>query len=207
MSGGGDEQDWYDGAFYARVVDPWLEGVRRRICSLVDPAAEVLDVGCGTGRLLAGLSPRCGRVVGVDVSEKMVEYARGRRLGNVTVRHADATDFVPADTFDYAVASLVLHGVPERRRERLLDCMAGLAGALILADYAEGEHSAAYDLRTAIPELMAGLEHFRCYRSFLSHGGTTALLRRHGFSIERQLSEPTGTYRIALATRGGRERA
>ncbi len=34
-----------------------------------------LEIGCGIGRLLKALAPRCGRAVGVDLSEKMVAWA------------------------------------------------------------------------------------------------------------------------------------
>jgi SAM-dependent methyltransferase len=41
---------------------------------LVPPGARVLELGCGTGHLLAGLEPSHG--VGVDISEQMVELAK-----------------------------------------------------------------------------------------------------------------------------------
>lgn len=41
---------------------------------LVPEGLEVLDLGCGTGALLAGLKPKRG--VGIDLSEKMVAVAR-----------------------------------------------------------------------------------------------------------------------------------
>jgi SAM-dependent methyltransferase len=41
---------------------------------LIEPGKTVLDLGCGTGRLLKALSPRKG--VGVDLSRAMVEVAR-----------------------------------------------------------------------------------------------------------------------------------
>ena len=37
---------------------------------------RALDFGCGVGRLLIPLSKRCEQVVGVDVSETMLEIAR-----------------------------------------------------------------------------------------------------------------------------------
>lgn len=42
---------------------------------LVPPGRRVLDLGCGTGQLLAALQPSRG--VGVDLSPKMIEQARG----------------------------------------------------------------------------------------------------------------------------------
>jgi SAM-dependent methyltransferase len=39
---------------------------------------SVLDVGCGTGRLLHNLSPFCDRMVGVDINPAMLSHARSR---------------------------------------------------------------------------------------------------------------------------------
>ncbi len=36
----------------------------------------VIDVGCGTGRLLEGLTGRCNQLIGVDLSRKMLASAR-----------------------------------------------------------------------------------------------------------------------------------
>ena len=46
---------------------------------LVPPGRRVLELGCGTGRLLAALEPSHG--VGVDISQSMVEEARRRHPG------------------------------------------------------------------------------------------------------------------------------
>ena len=55
----------------------------------IGPGDEVLDIGCGTGLTTreAARAAAPGRVVGVDVSERMLERAReltaAERLGNV----------------------------------------------------------------------------------------------------------------------------
>ncbi|MEK9652302.1 MAG: glycosyltransferase [Betaproteobacteria bacterium] len=46
---------------------------------LVQPGQRVLDLGCGTGELLATLSPSYG--VGVDISQRMVDLASVRNPG------------------------------------------------------------------------------------------------------------------------------
>ena len=63
--------------------DAWIERNRfyydedeRYLRFLVGPDRQVLDLGCGTGRVLAALRPRRG--VGVDFSPAMVEQARRR---------------------------------------------------------------------------------------------------------------------------------
>ena len=58
---------------------------------LVTSDSNVLDIGCGIGRLLVALAPRVRRVVGIDVSAEMVKAARRRCKGyeNVSVIKGD----------------------------------------------------------------------------------------------------------------------
>ncbi|GAA5144962.1 class I SAM-dependent methyltransferase [Nocardioides marinquilinus] len=72
---------------------------------------RVLDVGCGTGPLSLALRERGASVAGFDRSAAMVDLAR-RRLGDgADLRVADLAAPLPYadDSFDDAVASLVLH--------------------------------------------------------------------------------------------------
>jgi SAM-dependent methyltransferase len=80
---------------------------------LGDPAGRrVLDVGCGSGPLAAWLADRGADVVGFDGSAEMVRLARERDIDRAEFHHADLRrrlDFLDDDSFDLAVASLVLH--------------------------------------------------------------------------------------------------
>jgi SAM-dependent methyltransferase len=61
-----------------------------RLCE-IEPDHEVLEVGCGVGQTSALLAKRCGcRLVGVDIREGMIEFARKRAR-----RHglSDRTEF------------------------------------------------------------------------------------------------------------------
>jgi SAM-dependent methyltransferase len=72
---------------------------------------RVLDVGCGPGALTAELVTRVGAdsVVAIDPSEPFVEAARARHPG-VEVRLGSAEQLpFPDDTFDAALAQLVVH--------------------------------------------------------------------------------------------------
>ncbi|MCI0340009.1 MAG: glycosyltransferase [Planctomycetales bacterium] len=67
----------------APEADRWLarsrayhEELKRLLRFLVPPGLSVLEVGCGTGDLLAALAPARG--VGVDLSRGMVQRARAR---------------------------------------------------------------------------------------------------------------------------------
>jgi SAM-dependent methyltransferase len=72
---------------------------------------RVLDVGCGPGALTTELVARLGaeNVSAADPSEPFVEAARARHPG-VEVRRAAAEELpYDADTFDAALAQLVVH--------------------------------------------------------------------------------------------------
>ena len=62
----------------------YYEGDYRYMRFLVPAGLRVLELGCGTGRLLAELNPSFG--VGVDFSPKMIEIARAKatRQGSAT---------------------------------------------------------------------------------------------------------------------------
>ena len=58
-------------ALVAQILDPVLAALA------VDPAGmRVLEIGCGMGRLFAGLAARFGEVWGIDISSEMVERGR-----------------------------------------------------------------------------------------------------------------------------------
>ena len=84
--------------------------------SLLPPNADVLDLGCGIGRVCAALAPRCGSVLGLDVSAGMVAEAARRLSDTPNVRVAqtggeDLDGLAPAsldlilaiDSFPYVV--------------------------------------------------------------------------------------------------------
>ena len=69
---------------------------------------DVLDLGCGIGRMAAALAPRCRSVLGLDVSAGMVAEARRRcaGLGNVRFEVTAGEDLarVAEDAFDLVLA-------------------------------------------------------------------------------------------------------
>ncbi|WP_292516203.1 class I SAM-dependent methyltransferase [Mesorhizobium sp.] len=84
---------------------------------------DILDIGCGVGRFESALSDAAHRIVGIDISSKMISVARRRCAGlrNVELRPTsgfDLADFSDA-SFDCVLAVdsfpyLVLAGLAER---------------------------------------------------------------------------------------------
>jgi predicted TPR repeat methyltransferase len=82
-------------ALYSLGQPSLLEAATQEIVSLMDACglctskSRVLDVGCGTGRMLQALAPRVREIVGVDISQAMADSARWRiaHLPNASVLH------------------------------------------------------------------------------------------------------------------------
>ncbi len=97
------------GLFTGRFSEPLSQAFADVV--VLEPGQRVLDVGCGPGALTEVLVQRLGLsgVSAVDPSEAYVAAAR-TRLPGVDVRRAPAEDLPYAeDTFDVALAQLVVH--------------------------------------------------------------------------------------------------
>jgi len=74
----------------------------------VNPGQRVLEIGCGTGDLLAALEPSVG--VGIDFSVKSVEAATKAYPG-LSFIHADGHTFELTETFDIIILSDLVNDV------------------------------------------------------------------------------------------------
>lgn len=109
---------WSVDEFYARgpelvqnFVDPALQHFA------VDPAGlRVLEIGCGMGRLFAGLSERFGEVWGIDISEPMIE--QGQRHCPVEamwlVGDGSSLGGVQDESVDHVLSYEVFQHIPHR---------------------------------------------------------------------------------------------
>jgi len=121
--------DWqlWDTAGVAEEIESYWQGARLEtihrevladLCALYipSPGLDVLEVGCGTGRIYERLVPRLvpdERYTGVDVSERMLAIAREKfPQGRFLAGDGYGLKF-PDGAFDVALAFEVLGHLPE----------------------------------------------------------------------------------------------
>ena len=94
-----DRAAWYTrNSYYYRYLE-------NRLQQLIPPGSRVLELGCGTGNLLAALKPGVG--LGIDLSSAMVAEAR-RQHPDLAFEVGDAETIQLSLNFDFVVASDLL---------------------------------------------------------------------------------------------------
>jgi ubiquinone/menaquinone biosynthesis C-methylase UbiE len=99
---------------------------------------RVLDVGCGTGRYCELLAKRGAKVVGVDPSSRMLEYARRKITPNcefeLHLGRMEDADF-PSSRFDVVVSALTVGHILELEPViRVVSRIIKRRGRLIVSD-------------------------------------------------------------------------
>ena len=158
-----------DGAY-----DSFLTLAKKLVSERLNLCASgmVVDLGCGTGLVLAELAPCFRRSIGVDISSEMLSLAAAKLVPNVEWRLGDAFDGHCLSPKPAAVVSrgvLISHYGFELA-ELLLDRVAQAleAGGFALLDFLSAE--APPSLRSIAPN-----------KAHFSPGWITDLARRVGF--------------------------
>lgn len=142
-------EDWDHGSV------PGLEKVLDAVIAESGPAegCVVVDLGCGTGQLSIPLAPGASRVLGVDVSPRMIELlkvnATSQGLDNVEglVCPIEELD-LPAASVDLVVSNYALHHLRDRDKAPVIANAARWlrpGGKLVIGDMMFGRGGDARD--------------------------------------------------------------
>lgn len=110
-----DSDSFFDSGeeFVLKEIDPFIKQYIKQ-----PKHKTVLDIGCGVGRIARAFSSRFERVIGVDVSEKMIELAKSfhkdTRYGNIVFLNNDGKTLVGIedDSADYVFSVVTFQHMP-----------------------------------------------------------------------------------------------
>lgn len=112
-------QKW-DGQYYSGHAKLQFQSALQFLPALSLKSTEkVLDVGCGTGNITAEIAKQVlnGSVVGIDISQSMLEAAQNNYSGivNLSFEQADARSLRFNNEFDRIVSFLALHWIKDQK--------------------------------------------------------------------------------------------
>ncbi len=180
------------GRVYHALFDPPLAEARRVVVDLVPPGATVVDIACGTGELCFALAAEKGcRVVGVDLSRRMIDFARKRnRHDTVRLYHCDAANLTGLEpsVFDYATILFLLHEVPREKQIAVLKEALRVARLVVAVDSLVPLPRNLHGIALRVVEASGGREHYRPFADYLAAGGISGILTdpRLGAAVVRQ---------------------
>ncbi len=144
------DEDYYSyiKMFFGRLA-PFYDAIDLLIFRIRDKVVEftnaengsrVLDVAAGTGKQSFAFAKNGCEVLGIDISEEMLEVARRKnRYRNVRFEVADGTKLPFKDKdFDVCCISFALHDMPLSVRKKILEEMVRvtkLKGTVVIVDY------------------------------------------------------------------------
>lgn len=188
-------------AYFSEVAETWdtirslhfpNEAIEAALLDLAGngPFDRVIDIGTGTGRMLALFAPRTRRADGLDLSHRMLTVARANLdaagITNAHVRQGDAA-MLPYETgaADLVIVHQVLHFIdaPERVLAEAARVLAP-EGRLLIVDFAP--HALEF-LREAHGHRWLGIRH-ETLREWAGSAGLD-LLAPHHFEPPEALAE------------------
>ena len=94
------------------------------------PTDVVLDLGTGTGLIALALAEEAGHVVGLDISDGMIEEARSKAVGsaleNVEFGFGEFCDPQYDGDVDIVVSNFALHHLPDEQKREAIETIADL---------------------------------------------------------------------------------
>jgi trans-aconitate 2-methyltransferase len=189
----GDKQ-WDASLYDEKHSFVWKYG--EEVVDLLAPKGgeRILDLGCGTGHLTNRIAASGAIVVGIDVSNDMIEQAR-QLYPDIQFELADATSFHFDEPFDAVFSNAVLHWIVEQDNVTDSVWRALKPGGRFVAEFGGKNNTKAIKDALYRAVEMAGhrITHEVKFRFFPSIGEYATLLESRGFTVTwaRYFERPT----------------
>lgn len=186
------------GAHQERVLRRTAEPVHRNLDELVGirPQDDILEIGCGVGRIGLDLASRCRSWTGADISANMLAVAAERLAGFSNVRLVQlqgvALREIADNSFDLLYSANVFPHLDEMDRWRYVqDAFRVLRpGGRIFVDNVDLESDAGWQSFERGARQAQDLERPPYYATFATAGEYTAYATRAGFEQVRCHQRP-----------------
>jgi 2-polyprenyl-3-methyl-5-hydroxy-6-metoxy-1,4-benzoquinol methylase len=195
---------WYDGWFYDYFIAPNQDKAFAIIKEMIPAGARVLDAGCGTGRFCFQMNDKCGKIDGVDASEKNINTANKnydeKFHTKIKFHNKDIKSFLEEGNnyYDYAILSYVIHEIDKDKRNNVLMLLAAYAKEIIIVDYISPHPKTYNGIINRVVEYLAGKIHYRNFKSYLKNEGLFGLSKMSGLKIVKEIKNNPATTHIAV---------
>lgn len=184
---------WYDGFLYEKFIAPQSDRLQTLLTIFAKKGSTALDIGCGVGALSFKLAAKCRKVVGVDLSRRMISHAERKKLKlgvtNVDFACADAVDLAKTfpNGFDVATLVLFLHEIDEPIRQEVVASVLSLANTLIIADFSSPFPRSAGARRLKVQEFIAGKRHYRNFKNWMQNGAIDGFVDSMNLQVRKSI--------------------
>ncbi len=125
-------------SWFGKLADRAESGLLERAINKYFTAGTVLDLPCGTGRLLNPLIESGLEVTGGDISLQMMAVAQARYKGkkNIRFEKVDAENLsFPPNHFDYLTSFRLMTHLPPEVRQKVLGEMVRVTRKMLVINY------------------------------------------------------------------------
>ena len=207
-----DDHQQYTRTFFKRILPRYdlyvapLRPLRRKIVALSEATkgTKVIDLACGTGEQSIAFARAGCSVVGVDLSEEMLQRARQKTEEGMDVEFIcqDASSLPYKDaSFDVATISLGLHDMPDKMAVKVLQEMSRVTkpgGKIIIV-----EHHTAPTLFGKVMHWIMKRFDTRYYPAFIEIG-LDSFFDIAELEVEKHFTELHGILQVAVCKPKGK---
>jgi ubiquinone/menaquinone biosynthesis C-methylase UbiE len=190
------------GLVYKWFGDPILSPLQVSAMEYIDPGNKIIDIACGTGAFVYRMAKSAKFVTGIDLSSSMINLAlktkKKYNINNVEffIKDACHLDDFKDNVFDYATLSMAIHQFTTDLGLKILNELKRIAKEIVIIDYTCPFPRNPYATTMYLIEKLAGKEHYKCFKNYMSIGGIEAIARNVGLEIIASKIRGNGIFTI-----------